>query len=49
MKSADLLGEMPIPKLLKKLSIPAITAMLVNAIYNIVDTFFVGLLGDSGR
>ncbi len=48
MKSADLLGEMPIPKLLKKLSIPAITAMLVNAIYNIVDTFFVGLLGDSG-
>ena len=48
MKSADLLGETPIPKLLKKLSIPAITAMLVNAVYNVVDTFFVGLLGDTG-
>ncbi len=48
MKNSDLLGETPIPKLVMKLSIPAITAMLVNAVYNIVDTFFVGLLGDTG-
>lgn len=33
-----------VKKLLSKLALPAITAMLVNAIYNIVDTLFVGML-----
>lgn len=36
------LGEGSIPRLLLKFSIPAITGMLVNALYNVVDTIFVG-------
>ncbi|MDF2673689.1 MAG: family efflux transporter [Clostridiales bacterium] len=37
-----LLGEEPVGKLLLKFSIPAITGMLVNALYNIVDRIYVG-------
>lgn len=36
------LGEGKISELLLKFSIPAITGMLVNALYNVVDTIFVG-------
>jgi putative MATE family efflux protein len=36
------LGEESVGKLLLKFSIPAITGMLVNALYNIVDRIFVG-------
>ena len=39
------LAEMPIPKLLTEMSIPAIIGMLVTAVYNIVDTIFVGRIG----
>ena len=39
------LAEMPIPKLLTEMSIPAIIGMVVTAIYNIVDTIFVGRIG----
>ncbi len=34
----------PIPKLLKKFTIPAIISMVINAIYNIVDQIFLGQL-----
>lgn len=44
---ARLLGEEDIPKVLWKLAIPAIIGMLINAIYNIVDTFFIGLLNNT--
>ena len=37
-----LLGESPVPGLLARMSIPAMVAMLVNALYNIVDTIFIG-------
>ena len=37
-----LLGEAPIGRLLAKMSVPAMIAMLVNALYNLVDTIFVG-------
>lgn len=37
-----LLGEEPIGKLLIKFSIPAITGMIVNALYNVVDRIFIG-------
>lgn len=37
-----ILGKEKISKALMKLSIPATIAMLVNAIYNIVDTMFIG-------
>lgn len=37
-----LLGEEPVGKLLVKFSIPAITGMIVNALYNVVDRIFIG-------
>ena len=39
---AYLLGEEKIKKSLLTLSIPAIIGMLINGIYNLVDTIFVG-------
>ena len=36
------LGEESIPKLLRKLSVPATMGMMVNALYNFVDTVFLG-------
>jgi putative MATE family efflux protein len=36
------LGQKPIGQLLAKYSIPAVIAMLVNAIYNVVDRIFIG-------
>jgi len=42
MDRATQLGEGKIFKLLLKFSIPAITGMLVNALYNVVDRAFVG-------
>ncbi|MFA6877910.1 MAG: MATE family efflux transporter, partial [Fusobacterium sp.] len=46
MKNNLKLETEPIPNLVKSLAFPAITGMLVNAVYNIVDTFFVGKLND---
>ncbi len=36
------LGELPIPKLLFKFSIPCVTGLLIGALYNIVDQIFIG-------
>lgn len=36
------LGTKPIPRLLLENSLPAIFAMFINALYNLVDTYFVG-------
>lgn len=38
-----------IPKLLLKFSLPAIVGMLVSALYNIVDSAFVGRGAGTGR
>jgi len=38
----QMLGEDPIGKLLLRLSVPATIGMIVNALYNFVDTVFVG-------
>ncbi|MDR0623876.1 MAG: polysaccharide biosynthesis C-terminal domain-containing protein, partial [Treponema sp.] len=40
--AADRLGTEPVGRLLIRFSIPAITGMLVNALYNVVDRIFVG-------
>jgi putative MATE family efflux protein len=40
--AADRLGTEKVGKLLIRFSIPAITGMLVNALYNVVDRIFVG-------
>ncbi len=37
-----MMTETPVPKLIVKLAIPTIISMLVTAIYNTADTFFVG-------
>lgn len=39
---ANRLGELPVGKLLLEFSIPAIIAMMANALYNVVDSIFVG-------
>lgn len=41
-KNSKALGEENIAKLLKRLSIPAMMGMIVNALYNFVDTVFLG-------
>ncbi len=40
------LGELSIPKAIAKIGIPAMASMLIMAIYNLVDTFFIGMLND---
>ena len=42
MDETKILGEMPIPKLLRKFSVPCVTGLLIGAIYNIVDQIFIG-------
>ena len=44
-KKMALLGSAPIPKVLLALGIPMMIGMLINALYNLVDTYFVGGLG----
>ncbi|MFA7076696.1 MAG: MATE family efflux transporter, partial [Candidatus Izemoplasmatales bacterium] len=39
---SDLLGKTDVKKALIQLSIPATLAMIVTALYNLVDTIFVG-------
>ncbi|MDP3388316.1 MAG: MATE family efflux transporter [Eubacteriales bacterium] len=43
----DLLGTVPVRRALVKLAIPSIIAMLINAIYNLTDTYFIGQLNNS--
>ena len=40
--AASKIGTEPVGKLLLKFSVPAITGMVVNALYNFVDRIFVG-------
>ena len=42
-----LLGSAPIPKALVSLGIPIMIGMLINALYNLADAYFVGGLGES--
>lgn len=44
-KKMALLGNAPIPKALMALGVPTMVGMLINALYNLVDTYFVGGLG----
>ena len=40
-----LLGSIPVPKALLALGLPTMIGMLINALYNLVDAYFVGGLG----
>lgn len=44
-KKMALLGSAPIPNALLALGIPTMIGMLINALYNLVDAYFVGGLG----
>ncbi|WP_432405387.1 MATE family efflux transporter [Wukongibacter sp. M2B1] len=44
---AEMMENEKIPRVLMKLAVPGIIAMLVNAVYNVVDTMFVGMLGNT--
>ncbi|MCI8541313.1 MAG: MATE family efflux transporter, partial [Erysipelotrichaceae bacterium] len=41
-----LFEQMPIPKAVATLAIPTVLSQLVMVLYNLADTFFVGLLND---
>lgn len=48
-EQSNLLAEMPVGQALWKLSFPATMGMLINALYNVIDTIFVGrFVGDLG-
>lgn len=44
----DFLGTEPVGKLLRKLSIPAIAAQIVNLLYNLVDRIYIGHMPGNG-
>ena len=44
-KKMELLGSAPIPKALLAMGLPAMIGMMINALYNLVDAYFVGGLG----
>lgn len=48
-KRIDLLAHQPVVKAILKLSIPMIMGMMVQVLYNLVDTYFIGLLGDANQ
>lgn len=41
------MGTMPIGKLMMSMSIPAMFSMIINALYNVVDSIFVGMISES--
>lgn len=41
-----LLGEAPVVSAILRLSLPVIAGMIIQVLYNLVDMFFIGLLGD---
>lgn len=43
----ELLGNTPVSKALLAMGIPTMIGMLINALYNLVDAYFVGGLGES--
>lgn len=42
----DILDKFPIPKAIMYLAVPSVLSMLVNIVYNLTDTFFIGKLND---
>lgn len=46
-KKTELLGSLPIPKAFLAMGLPAMIGMMINALYNLADAYFVGGLGTS--
>lgn len=47
-KRTNDLGNDPVPQLLRRLALPAVTAQVVNALYNIVDRMYLGHMKPDG-
>ena len=45
-QTTNKMGTMPVPKLLLNMGIPMVISMLIQALYNIVDTYFVSQIPD---
>ena len=48
-KNLDVFEKDPVPTAVAKLALPTVASMLVNVVYNMVDTFFVGKLADPNK
>lgn len=46
-KKENKMGVMPIPKLLLTMSLPMIISMIVQALYNVVDSIFVSQINEN--
>ena len=46
--TSDFLGTEPIGRLTLRLAVPAVTAQLVNMLYNLVDRMYIGHIADIG-
>ncbi len=48
-KRIKVLGEAPVVKAILQMAIPVVLGMMVQVLYNLVDTFFIGRLGDPNQ
>lgn len=46
MSTENKMGSMPIMKLILNMSLPIMFSMFIMALYNIVDSIFVGMIGE---
>lgn len=42
----QLMGSAPVPRAILKLSIPTVLSTIISIVYNLTDTYFIGLLDD---
>ena len=45
----DIFEKAPVPQAVFKLAVPTVLSMIVSVFYNMVDAFFVGLIGDPSQ
>ena len=45
-KNLEIMERMPVPKAILKLAVPTVLSTIVSLIYNLTDTYFIGLLDD---
>ncbi|MDD4291447.1 MAG: MATE family efflux transporter [Clostridia bacterium] len=48
-KQTELMSKAPVTKAILKMSIPVVCGMMVQVLYNLVDTFFIGKLNDENQ
>ena len=48
-KRIEILSKTPVTKAILTMSIPVVMGMMIQVLYNLVDTFFIGKLGDPNQ